>query len=135
MARLQSYERKNIYKDFDISFSVHPLTGDVGSKTDVNAINQSITNLVATNFYERPFNPEIGCNIRALLFQPADPITVQDLRQAISETIGNYEPRVSLISIFIEDRPDMNAYNLQIHYRINNRNETSTLDIVLKRLR
>jgi len=135
MAVQQTFERKSIYKDFDLSFSRHPLTDDIGVKSDANAINQSLLSLVATNFYERPFQPQIGCNIRSLLFQPADPITVNDLRQAISETIGNYEPRVSLIDIFIEDRPDLNAYNLRITYRINNRNEASTLEVVLKRLR
>ena len=135
MAVQQTFERKNVYKDFDLSFSRHPLTDDIGVKSDANAINQSLLSLVATNFYERPFQPQIGCNIRSLLFQPADPITVNDLRQAISETIGNYEPRVSLIDIFIEDRPDLNAYNLRITYRINNRNEASTLEVVLKRLR
>ena len=135
MSRLQTFERKNIYKDFDISFNAHPLTEDISVKTDVNAINQSLKNLINTNYYERPFQPQIGCNIRSLLFQPADPITVNDLRQAISETIGNYEPRVTLISIFIEDRPDLNSYNLTINYRINSQNETTTLDIVLARLR
>jgi len=135
MARTQTFERKNIYKDFDINFSNSPLTNDVGAKTDVNAINQSLRNLVNTNYYERPFNPRIGCNIRSLLFQPADPITVDDLRQAIQETIGNYEPRVEVLNIFIEDQPDRNAYGIQIQYRIVDLNEVTTLEFLLTRLR
>jgi len=135
MAVNQTFQRTNVYKDFDTSFNLHPLTGDLGTKSDVNSINQSIRNLVNTNFYERPFRPQIGCNIRAILFEPADPITVDDLRQAINETIGNYEPRVSVTSIFIEDLPDRNSYNVQITYRIRNLNEISTLSIVLQRLR
>jgi len=135
MAINQTFERTNVYKDFDTSFNFHPLTGDLASKSDVNSINQAIRNLVNTNYYERPFRPQIGCNIRALLFQPADPITVDDLRQAIGETIGNYEPRVTLTSIFIEDLPDRNAYNVLVTYRIRNLNQTATINIVLRRLR
>lgn len=131
----QTFQRSNVYKDFDISFSSHPLTGDIGVKTDVNSIDQSIRNLISTNFYERPFRPQIGSNIRAILFEPADAITIDDLRQAISETIGNFEPRVSLDNIFIEDLPDRNSYNIQIVYRIRNLNEVSTLTVVLQRLR
>ena len=57
MAQLQTYEKTKIYKDFDLSFSINPITGDLGTKSDVNAIQQSIKTLINTNFFERPFNP------------------------------------------------------------------------------
>ena len=69
MATQQTFERKNLFKDFDISFSNNPITGDIGTKSDINAINQSVENLINTNYYERPFNPTFGCNIRGLLFE------------------------------------------------------------------
>jgi len=135
MAQQQTYERGNIYKDFDISFAFNPITGDVGSKSDVNAINQSIKNLINTNFYERPFQPLIGCNVRDFLFELADPITIDNMRNAIAETINNYEPRVSINNIYIEDLSDQNSYHISIEYTIINVNATATYETILKRLR
>ena len=135
MATQQTFERKNLYKDFDISFSNNPITGDIGTKSDVNAINQSVKNLINTNYYERPFNPTFGCNIRGLLFELADPITIEDLKNAIVETLQNHEPRIQLINIFIEDMQDQNAYHISIQYRITSRNIVTEFETVLKRLR
>lgn len=131
----QTFDRTNVYKDFDLSFSFNPLTGDLGTKTDVNAINQSVKNLINTNFYERPFKPEMGSNIRAILFEPADVITTLDLKQSITEVITNYEPRVTLQDVIVQDQPDRNAYNISIVYRINGQNSVAQYDTVLKRLR
>ena len=131
----QTFQRKNIYKDFDISLSKHPLTNDVGVKTDINAINQSIRNLLYTSYYERPFQPLVGSNLRTILFEPADTITRNDLKQAITSIIGNYEPRVTLENLIIVDQSDKNAYRVTIVYKINMTQEPVELNVVLKRLR
>ena len=131
----QTFQRTEVYKDFDINFQMNPLTGDISTKKDANAINQSLKNLVNTNFYERPFQPEVGCNIRAILFQPADPITIVDLRQAINQTIKNYEPRVNVISILVEDKSDYNAYNVKLVYNTVVEREPREFDFILERLR
>ena len=131
----QTFQKKNIYKDFDISMSRHPLTNDVGVKTDVNAINQSIRNLLYTSYYERPFQPLVGSNLRTILFEPADTITKNDLKQAITSIIGNYEPRVTLENLIIVDLSDKNAYRVTIVYKININQEPIELNVVLKRLR
>ena len=131
----QTFQKKNIYKDFDISMSKHPLTNDVGVKTDINAINQSIRNLLYTSYYERPFQPLVGSNLRTILFEPADTITRNDLKQAITSIIGNYEPRVTLENLIIVDQSDKNAYRVTIVYKINITQEPVELNVVLKRLR
>ena len=131
----QTYERKNVYKDFDLSFTFNPLTGDIGTKTDINAINQSVQALINTNFYERPFKPEMGSNIRAILFEPADVITTLDLKQSIVETLSNYEPRITLQDVLVQDEPDRNSYNISIVYKIISSNTVAQYDTILKRLR
>ena len=131
----QTFQKKNIFKDFDISMSKHPLTNDVGVKTDINAINQSIRNLLYTSYYERPFQPLVGSNLRTILFEPADTITRNDLKQAITSIIGNYEPRVTLENLIIVDQSDKNAYRVTIVYKINMTQEPVELNVVLKRLR
>lgn len=135
MATQQTFERKNLFKDFDIDFSLNPITGDIGSKSDVNSINQSVKNLISTNYYERPFDPAFGCNIRGLLFEIADPITIEDLKGAIIETLQNHEPRIQIITLFIEDLSDRNAYHINLSYNIIAKNITTDFSTVLKRLR
>jgi len=135
MAQLQTFERTNIFKDFDISFSLNPITGDIGVKTDVNAINQSIRSLLNTNYYERPFQPDIGSNLRGFLFEISDPITVSNIRKSISETIANYEPRVTVNKIYIEDLTDSNAYHISLEYTIRGINTIGSFETILKRLR
>lgn len=131
----QTFRNKNIYRDFDLSFSSNPLTKDISKKTDANAINQSLRNLINTNFYERPFRPNVGSNIRALLFEPADPITISNLRNMIQQTIVNYEPRVLLDYVYVTDNLDRNAYSVKIQYRINISEDPIEYTVTLKRLR
>jgi len=131
----QTFQNKNIYKDFDISFNRNPLTNDIGAKKDVEAVNQALRNLILTSYYERPFQPELGSNIRNLLFELADPITQLDIKAAIEDLINNYEPRVLLRDVRVKDYSEVNAYSISIVYEMNNVFEPVELQITLKRLR
>lgn len=135
MTQEQTFQRSNVFRDFDLSFNKHPLQKDVSVKTDVNAINQSLRSLINTNYYERLFQPDVGCNIRALLFEPADLITIADIKQAITDTITNHEPRVNLLELIVEDQSEANSYLVKITYTISYKNEPITFDLILERLR
>lgn len=135
MALQQTYERTKIYKDFDLSFNVNPITGDLGTKSDVNAIQQSIKTLINTNFFERPFQPTLGCNIRSLLFEPMSPVVANDLKTVINDVLGNYEPRIVVRDIEIRDNSDSNAYFITIVYNVISSKTVNTFETVLKRLR
>lgn len=131
----QTFENKNRYKDFDLSFSRNPLTNDIAKKTDANSITQSVRSLLNTAYYERPFRPRVGTSIRKILFEPADYITMSDLKSGIEEVIINYEPRIKLIDIDITDLSEQNAYAIQIVYSLVNIAEVKTINVTLKRLR
>ena len=135
MATSHTFQRKDVFRDFDLSFNRNPLTNDIAVKTDINAINQSLKSLLNTNYYERPFQPRIGSNIKRILFEPADSITIADLKQAIRDTISNYEPRVNLFEVVIEDQSERNSYLVRVVYNINNREEPVSLAVILERLR
>ena len=135
MARLQTYERTKIYKDFDLSFSVNPITGDLGTKSDANAIQQSLKTLINTNFFERPFQPTLGCNIRSLLFEPISPVTANDIKTVINDVLVNYEPRIVVQNIEIRDNSDTNSYFITILYNIGSNKTINTFETILKRLR
>jgi phage baseplate assembly protein W len=128
-------KNKNVYRDFDLSFNRHPLTNDVAVVIDDRAIEQSLKSLLATNFYERAFDPKIGSNIRKILFEPSDPITMADLRTGIRQTIENYEPRVSILGLVVEDNPDTNSYLISLTYTFAAASSPVTLKVTLERLR
>jgi len=131
----QTTRVSNVYRDFDLSMTKHPLTNDVAVKKDNSAIEQSIKSLLATNFYERAFNPQIGSNIRKILFEPSDSITMADLRSGIRTLIDNYEPRVRLLELIVTDIPDRNSYNIAITYTYANASSPVALQVTLERLR
>ena len=135
MAQLQTYERTKIYKDFDLSFTVNPITGDLGTKSDANAIQQSIKTLINTNYFERPFQPTLGCNIRNILFEPVSPVVANDLKTVINDVLVNYEPRIVVKDIEIRDNSDTNSYFITIIYNIRSSKTINTFETVLKRLR
>lgn len=130
-----TFQRKNVYKDFDLSFSRNPLTNDISTKTDVNAINQSLRTLMYTNFGERGFRPDVGSNLTGQLFEPADIITALEIKNAIKEVIRNYETRVEVIDVQIFDDMERNAYVATLIYRMNMTSEPIELKVTLKRLR
>lgn len=131
----QTFQRKNVFKDFDLSFGRNPLTNDVSSKTDVNAINQSLKTLMYMNFGERPFQPEVGSNLRGLLFENADFITAIEIKNAIRNVITNYEKRIQIIDVQVYDNAERNAYVVTLIYRMNTTSEPVELKVTLKRLR
>jgi phage baseplate assembly protein W len=110
--------RESIYSDIDTLFIPNPVTGDINPIKDIEAIKKSVINLILTNFYERPFQPEIGCNVRGLLFEPADPITISDLEDAAKQVLENFEPRVAVLDVSATDDPDNNSYSMTIQFQI-----------------
>ena len=123
------------FTDIDLNFTKHPVTNDVAVRIDDAAIKASIKNLVMTANYERPFHSELGSQLPGLLFEPASPITALMIQKAISQTIINYEPRVSLIDVAVKFSPDNNIVYATIEYKIVNTSTPQTVNLTLQRTR
>ena len=91
MATLQK-----IYSDLDLTFTASPATGDVSISYDEQSVIRSVRNLLMTNYYERPFQPTLGSNLNALLFEPISAITASSIETEITNVINNYEPRATI---------------------------------------
>ena len=89
------------FKDIDLDFGRNLVTNDVNVVEDAIAIKRSVRNLIRTNFYERPFHPEIGCGVKGLLFENYTPVTNVFLKRKIEEVLKNHEPRIDLTGIVI----------------------------------
>ena len=123
------------YKDLDLSFTVHPIKKDVNTFVDDTAIINSIKNLLLTNHYERPFNPDLGSNVRKLLFENIDAVTAIMIEREITQTIANFEPRVSVIGTTVIPDYTNNGFNIQLYFNIINRTEPITINFFLERAR
>ena len=124
-----------IFKDLDLMFTAHPVTGDVARKYDENAIKQSVKNLILTQNFERPFHSEIGSQVRALLFEKATPMTKALLKKTITDVINNFEPRVNLIDVGIQFLEDRNSVGIEIKFKIKNTFTPLAVNLVLERTR
>lgn len=124
-----------VFRDIDLSFTVHPNTNKlVVSEGDV-AVKRALQYLLLTIKGERLFQPELGSNIRRLLFENISPATAMDIESAVSEAITNYEPRVEMIKILVSPDIAQNGYTIQLTYRILNQSIPQTVTLFLERLR
>ena len=127
-----------IYKDLSLFFTPNPVSGDVTMVTDVQDIKRSVRNLVMTNRFEKPFHPEIASHVRDLLFERFTPITFNLLRNRIETVLANYEPRVSVTDVEIDDTGeaiDGNELNVRIFFTLKNDPQIQSVDILLERVR
>lgn len=123
------------YSDFLTDFTPHPVHKDILIKNDISSIKQALRNLLRTNNYERLYQPRIGSNLTALLFEPATPLTGQIITEAIKSMILNYETRVSIINLYVTANPDNNSYAVSLIFKVNASGEQSNLEIELDRVR
>ena len=124
-----------VWKDLNLNFTSHPTTKDVIKLEGVNAVKRSVRNLINLNHYEKPFHPEIGSNVRDILFEPMTPLTEVFLAKKIEEVLINHEPRVRLVRVNINSNPDQNRYRVWIEFYVVNHPEPVQVETFLERLR
>ena len=122
------------FTDIDINMNLHPQSGDLVLKFDINSIKRSIKNLILTNQYERPFKPSLGINLSAMLFELStmgtDAIV---LEQDIISLINNFEPRANVTDVI--SALDGNDLNVTIYMTISNDPRPQELNLTLERVR
>ena len=77
--------------------------GDVYKREDLRAIDQSIATILTTNWYEKPFLPKFGANLRRLLFELNTMISESDINRIIKKEIELWEPRVEVLNVEVFD--------------------------------
>lgn len=124
-----------IYKDVDMNFQAHPVTGDVAKKVGDAAIIQSVKNLLSFSKYEKLFQPSIFSNLKAQLFEPVDNITSSAIATSIRSTIEKFEPRVDLTEVLVVPEYDAQGYNVTLTFFIVNNADPITINFFLERIR
>ena len=123
------------YKDLDLLFTAHPVRKDVNILTDDNAVITSVRNLLFTNYYDRLFQPNIGSNLTGLLFENMDFFTAAKVQRAITETIRNYEPRVTVDKLSVKPNFEENSYSCDMEFTIVNKTDPVRITFFLERVR
>jgi len=131
----ESTRSAKIYRDLDLDFAANSATKDIQKLTDVEAVKRSVRNLINTNHYERPFHPEIGSNLRAMLFENITPQMTHALSKQIDLLIRNFEPRARLVQINVQPFIERNGYRAQISFFVVNTPERVEMESFLERLR
>ena len=127
--------KKKGWADLNLSLILHPIRKDIIPLRDDAAIKNAVRNLVLTNFYERPFQPEKAANLRGLLFEPADTITKLEIRDAIWNVLQDYEPRIWVRAVDIIDNSERNHWDITIIFKIKEFDTNAEVEIILQRLR
>jgi len=123
------------YSDLDLNFTIHPVKKDINRYTNEAAVVNSIKNLILTNHYERPFQPDIGSNVRRLLFENMDTVTATTLEKEIAQTISNYEPRANISRLNVSPDYDNNGFKVYMEFYVVNRTTPITINFFLERIR
>jgi phage baseplate assembly protein W len=123
------------FKDLDLNFNIHPVRKDISKSIGPMAVVNSIKNLILTNHYEKPFQPDIGSNVRRLLFENLDNITATTIKDEIERTIVNYEPRATVKTINVTADYDNNGFKVYLEFFIVNQTTPIIINFLLERIR
>lgn len=123
------------FSDIDLDFVPHPNSGDIVPLYNTDAVKRSIRNLLLSGLYERPYAPDLGGNLKQLLFEPINPITEEAIRELVLNVVRLYEPRATIIELQLSVTPDELGYDLTLIFAVDNISEIAQIDLFLERLR
>ena len=106
------------FKDISMTFQANPLNLDLIGLKNENAIARSVRNIVFTLPGEKFFDQDFGSRISASLFENIDDISADLIVDEITQSIQNYEPRVSLTNVQAFANFDNNQFDVLIEYDI-----------------
>ena len=131
----ESKRSSRIYKDLNLDFQQNTATNDIQKITDVESVKRSVRNLINLNHYEKPFKPEIGSNLKGMLFELFSPQMNHLISKEVDLLIRNYEPRCRLVNVNTVADADKNRYELSISFYVVNYPEPVVVQTFLERLR
>ena len=123
--------KENIYKDLDLNFDVNPLTGDIGKNKGIDAIKQSLKNILLYNIFEKPYSTQFDIGIRNLLFENRGKGFETYLRSRINILIKSYEPRVVLNDVVVKSGRDENSVSISVYYTAKETQSKDSLELFL----
>ena len=106
------------FKDINLSFKRHPVTNDVVTISNEDAIKRSVKNIIFTILGEKPFIPLFGSVINESLFDLNTNLSEIRITDEFKSSLLNYEPRIDNIEVTVQVAPDRNEMNCTVQYDI-----------------
>jgi phage baseplate assembly protein W len=131
----KSKKSVKIYKDLNLDFQQNTATKDIQKIEDVESVKRSVRNLINLNYYEKAFHPEIGSNLRGLLFENITPQISHYMGKQIELLIKNYEPRCRMVEVVNRPDVDKNGYSVSVSFYVINTPNPVQVETFLERLR
>ena len=124
------------------------MIGDIYKKEDAAAVIQSVENILLTNYFEKPYDPYFGANIRAMLFETVENYTEETVRTEIIRAVKKHEPRATVIDVTFWDSNQQlpqgvvilreqihNTVVIKVEFKIDNYQESFVAKVNMNRLR
>lgn len=122
------------YSDIPKTLDLIPGRSDLSRKINENAVRESIRNIVLTAPGEKPFQPEFGCGIKALLFEPMTPTILEIIRDVVKKSIITFEPRCEVLGVDVTGDYNESVMFVTVVFRVINTDAISNVDIKVKRV-
>ena len=126
--------RTKSYSDIDLTFTPKA-SGDIFKKQHGAAVKQAVKNLLLTNFSEKPFVPNYGGDLNAMLFRLSTEIDNTTLEDDIIRAIETYEPRAQVLNVQTTLNSDRHEVKATVTFKVISTQEQQSVDISLTRLR
>ena len=131
----KSKKTEKVYKDLNLDFQQNTATKDIQKIENVESVKRSVRNLINLNYYEKPFHPEIGSNLRGLLFENITPQISHYMGKQIELLIKNYEPRCKMVEVVNKPNIERNGYSVSVSFYVINTPNPIQVETFLERLR
>lgn len=128
-------QRSKIYSDIDLSFTTHPLNGDINVLYDETAVKTAIKHAILNNKHDVKFHPEKVVGLHDLLFEPATFITLDAIKRRIKIILTQDVPRVRLISVEVTNNERSDGINIEVRFTTLNLIEEITTNLFMQRIR
>lgn len=106
-----------MWYDIDINFEKQ-LDGDINHMEDIDAIQNSLTNIWKTLQGSRRMLWPFASPSWGILFEQIDEITARKLGQMILKSIEIWEDRIKVENLHVTAKPDNNMYVVTLTYRV-----------------
>jgi len=91
---------------------------DLNVSYDMQAVKNSIANLLSTKKSEKILNPEFGLRLEDYLFEPITETTATAIANEILTAITVFEPRVQVVELQVIPYPDQYQYVINLALRV-----------------
>lgn len=112
----KSWTFKDILSDPDLEIDIK--NRDMKVALDHIAVQNSINNMFLFAKGERIILPEFGNSLYEYLYEPVNDITARKIARGILDMFERWEPRVTIINIFVDAIPDQNTFLIEVEYTI-----------------